>query len=65
LTFDTPDFAPISQAFVKIKEAVRAADARAQVGLDAAIRDALDLVTADDAHGWFTHCGYPQQDQAA
>ena len=61
----SPDFAPIEQAFAKIKEAVRAANARTQLDLEAAIREALDLVTADDAYGWFTHCGYALQDQAA
>ncbi len=61
----SPDFAPIEQAFAKIKEALRTAAARTQAGLEAAIAAALDLVTVDDALGWFTHCGYVLQDQAA
>jgi transposase len=61
----SPDFAPIEQAFAKIKEALRAAGARTQAALEAALAAALDGVTAADARGWFTHCGYALQDQAA
>jgi transposase len=61
----SPDFAPIEHAFAKLKDLLRAAGARTQADLEAAIADALDQVTAADAHGWFTHCGYPLQDQAS
>jgi transposase len=61
----SPDFAPIEHAFAKLKELLRAAGARTQADLEAAIADALDQVTAADAQGWFTHCGYPPQDQAS
>jgi len=61
----SPDFAPIEHAFAKLKELLRAAGARTQADLEAAIADALDQVTAADAHGWFTHCSYPLQDQAS
>lgn len=61
----SPDFAPIEHAFAKLKELLRAAGARTQADLEAAIADALDQVTAADAQGWFTHCGYPLQDQAS
>jgi transposase len=54
----SPDFAPIEQAFAKIKEALRAAGARTQEALDAAISVAIQTVMASDAAGWFTHCGY-------
>jgi transposase len=54
----SPDFAPIEQAFSKLKTALRAAGARTQVALDRAIAAALELVTAADAQGWFRHCGY-------
>lgn len=54
----SPDFAPIEPAFSKLKEALRAAGARTQEALDAAITAALDTVTAADAVGWFMHCGY-------
>jgi transposase len=61
----SPDFAPIEQAFAKIKECLRAAGARTPPALEAAIAQALDQVTAADAWGWFSHCGYPLLDQAA
>lgn len=54
----SPDFSPIEQAFSKIKEALRALGARTQQALDAAISQAIDLVTQADALGWFKHCGY-------
>jgi transposase len=61
----SPDFAPIEHAFAKLKEVLRAAGARTQADLEAAIADALDQVTPADARGWFTHCGYPLQAQAS
>lgn len=54
----SPDFAPIEHAFAKLKTALRAAAARTQATLEAAIAAALELITAADAHGWFAHCGY-------
>jgi transposase len=54
----SPDFAPIEQAFSKIKTALRTAAARTQAALETAIAEALDTITAADAHGWFRHCGY-------
>jgi transposase len=55
----SPDFNPIEQAFSKIKALLRAAGARTQAALEAAIGSAIDQVTLPDAHGWFQHCGYP------
>jgi transposase len=54
----SPDLAPIELAFAKLKEALRAAAARTQAALDAAITEALDDISAADARGWFRHCGY-------
>ena len=54
----SPDLNPIELAFSKLKTALRKAAARTQEGLDEAIAKALDLVTADEALGWFHHCGY-------
>ena len=54
----SPDYAPIEQAFAKIKEFLRRRAARTQEELDAAIAEALDLITAEDARGYFGHCGY-------
>ena len=54
----SPDFAPIEQAFGKLKAALRRAGARTRAALEAAIGAALDTITAADARGWFRHCGY-------
>jgi transposase len=54
----SPDLAPIELAFAKIKQAVRRAAARTGAVLEAAIADALELITASDAQGFFAHCGY-------
>lgn len=55
----SPDFTPIEQAFSKIKTALRRAEARTREALEEAITAALETVTAADAAGWFTACGYP------
>src|SRR5262245_3440893 len=54
----SPDFNPIELAFAKLKTALRAAAARTQEALDAAIVAALDAVTQAEAQAWFRHCGY-------
>jgi transposase len=54
----SPDFSPIEEAFSKLKSILRRAGARTREALQEAIATALDLITATDAHGWFTHCGY-------
>jgi transposase len=54
----SPDFNPIELAFAKLKAALRAAAARTQVALDAAITETLDTITQAEAHGYFRHCGY-------
>lgn len=54
----SPDFAPIEAAFAKIKAALRKAGARTQETLESAITSAVASVTAQDARGFFTHCGY-------
>ena len=60
----SPDLNPIEGMFSKVKQALRRAGKRTQDELVAAIGAALDTVTAHDAAGWFTHCGYPpHQDQ--
>jgi transposase len=55
----SPDFSPIEEAFSKLKTLLRRAGARTREALQEAIATALDLITATDALGWFTHCGYP------
>lgn len=55
----SPDMTPIEQAFSKIKTFLRRTGARSREALDAAMTAAMATVTAADANGWFTHCGYP------
>jgi transposase len=60
----SPDLAPIELAFSKIKAYLRAIGARTQVALERAIGQALVTITAQDAAGWFHHCGYQLTDQS-
>src|SRR5579884_147204 len=55
----SPDLSPIEEAFSKLKTVLRRAGARTREALQEAIATALDLISATDALGWFTHCGYP------
>ena len=55
----SPDFSPIEEAFSKLKASLRRVGARTREDLQEAIAQALTLITAQDALGWFTHCGYP------
>ena len=55
----SPDFAPIELAWAHVKAALRAAAARTQEALDAAIANAWHRVTPDHARAFFRHCGYP------
>jgi transposase len=55
----SPDFTPIEQAFSKLKTFPRRAEARTREALEEAITAALATITATDAAGWFTACGYP------
>lgn len=54
----SPDFNPIEQCWSKMKAHLRKVSARTGDRLDEAITEALGLVTASDAAGWFEHCGY-------
>jgi len=54
----SPDFNPIELAFAKLKTALRAAAARSQAALDAAIQEVLQAITPAEAENWFRHCGY-------
>jgi transposase len=55
----SPDFSPIEEAFSKLKTFLRRQEARTREALQEAIAQALTLITAQDALGWFLHCGYP------
>jgi transposase len=54
----SPDLSPIEQAFSKVKTYLRRKGARTREVLQQAIAEALKTITAQDARGWFTHCGY-------
>ena len=54
----SPDLSPIEEAFSKLKNALRCLGARTQESLWEAITQVLPMITSQDAHGWFTHCGY-------
>jgi len=46
------------EAFSKVKRLLRMIGARTKEVLVEAIGEALDAVSARDAEGFFTHCGY-------
>lgn len=54
----SPDLSPIEEAFSKLKAFLRRVEARTHEALQEAITQALLTITAQDAHGWFGHCGY-------
>jgi transposase len=54
----SPDFSPIEEAFSKLKAFLRREGARTPEALQDAIEQGLLTITAQDALGWFTHCGY-------
>jgi len=54
----SPDFSPIEETFSKVKAHLRRAGARTREALQDALCQALLTVTAQDAQGWFRHCGY-------
>ena len=59
----SPDLSPIEEAFAKLKALLRRAEARTREALDQAIAVALPQITATDAQGFFSHCGYGLQAQ--
>jgi transposase len=61
----SPDLSPIEEAFSKLKSFLRRAGARTREDLYEALSHALEVITPQDALGWFTHCGYFSVDQEA
>jgi transposase len=61
----SPDLSPIEEAFSKLKTALCRAGARTREALEEALAQALLTITAQDAQGWFQHCGYflPEQER--
>lgn len=45
-------------AFSKVKAYLRRVGVRTQEHLEAALGAAIDLITPDDARGYFRHCGF-------
>lgn len=54
----SPDLNPIEKLWSKVKAVLRKLRVRSSNALDAAIRFALDQVSADDCAGWFRCAGY-------
>lgn len=54
----SPDLNPIEAMWAKVKTLLRTAKARTEAALLKAIREALAEVSAEDAQGFFRHCGY-------
>lgn len=54
----SPDLNPIEKMWSKLKALLRAAEPRTWDDLIPSIAAALAKVTAKDALGWFTSCGY-------
>ena len=59
----SPDFNPIEEAFSKVKQFLRRAQARTDEDRRAATWAAFATITTDNITGWFTHCGYPPRHQ--
>jgi transposase len=54
----SPDLNPIEEAFSKIKGFIRKAEVRTREALIEVMGAAISAVTAQDARGFFEHCGY-------
>ena len=54
----SPDFSPIEPGWAKMKSYLRRVAARTVKALEHALAPALDSITAQDAAGFFRHCGY-------
>ena len=54
----SPDYSCIEETFSKLKAFLQRVGARTHEALQEAISQALETVTAQDALGWFTHCGF-------
>lgn len=55
----SPDFSLIEPGWSKVKERLRTLEPRTVPAVGRAARKAFASITAEDAAGWFAHCGYP------
>ncbi|MBW4640127.1 MAG: IS630 family transposase [Gloeocapsa sp. UFS-A4-WI-NPMV-4B04] len=54
----SPDLSPIELCWSKLKQLLRSAKARTREALDQALTEIINkCISADDALGWFAHCG--------
>jgi len=58
----SPDFSPIENCWSKIKQILRSLEPRHYLELKQAVQEALDRITLQDIHNWFTHCCYCDSD---
>jgi transposase len=56
----SPDLNPIEKMWSKVKQVLRGIKARTYEELLEGVKTALNLVSANDARGWFVSCGYTQ-----
>lgn len=54
----SPDLNPIEKMWSKIKQLLRGFKARTIEKLSEGVKIALEMVTKNDAYGWFSSCGY-------
>ena len=59
----SPDYNPIEQAFAKLKQHLRRAQARSFDALVAATAAGMQTITATDAQAYYRAAGYPLTDQ--
>lgn len=55
----SPDLSPIELCWSKLKTPLRTAEPRSLAAIEEHLGPVLDTITAQDAKGWFRHCGYP------
>jgi transposase len=54
----SPDFNPVENMWSKLKSQLRKVKERSKDVLFEAVGAALEMITPQDAEGWFKHCGY-------
>jgi transposase len=59
----SPDLNPIELAFAKLKQLMRSAAHRTVQALWEDVQRMLDQITANDAAGFYRHCGYVLQEK--